>query len=165
VEKAKTEGVKMENTNTIKKSIHARIKFWEVLALVMILGLTAVACVSPANADAQLEGVTWVLKSYGDTANPTAAVSGHEPTLTFDADKKTVSGNTGVNGYGGDYTLEGSKLTFGPLMQTMMASTDPALNAQETAYTKILGSAQNYKINNGQLTITGTEGVLVFVQK
>ena len=105
------------------------------------------------------------MKSYGSAANPTMAIAGHEPTLTFDNEKMKLGGNGGVNGYGGDYTIDGNKLTTKDIVQTLMASTDPALNSQENAFIKILASANSFKIENGQLTLTGNEGILVFVKK
>jgi heat shock protein HslJ len=120
-----------------------------------------ISCVDGGNA-AKLEGVTWVLKSYGEPGALEAAIPGHEPTLTFDKEKKEISGNGGVNGYGGNFELDGSKLTISGLVHTMMASTDQSLNEQEAAFFNILGSAQSYKINGEELTITGSEGILVF---
>jgi heat shock protein HslJ len=37
--------------------------------------------------------------------------------------------------------------------------------SQEKAFFNILQSAQSYKISGQELTITGTEGILVFLQK
>jgi heat shock protein HslJ len=158
----------MEKATVRKNSRTTGIKAWEVIAgiiMIVLMAITLLACASPAGDAGKLEGVTWVLKSYGDAANPTQAIIGHEPTLTFDEEKMTIGGNGGVNSYGGDYTVDGSKLTIDKMMQTLMASTDETLNTQESAYLKILGSAQSFKIADGQLTITGSQGVLVFSQK
>jgi heat shock protein HslJ len=145
------------------KKYHA----FEITAFITILLLTAWAGVScsKAQSSGKLEGITWVLKSYGDAANPTNAIPGHEPTLTFDKEQMKISGNTGVNSYGGDYTVDGNKITIDKIMQTLMASTDETLNKQEYSYTKILGAAQSYNIIDEQLTITGNQGILVFTQK
>jgi len=123
------------------------------------------SCASPSGDAVKLEGVTWVLQSYGDTANPAEAITGHEPTLTFDKEKMKISGNNGVNVYGGDYAVDGTSLSISQMMQTLMASANPALNSQETAFMKILSSATSFNIKNNQLTLTGSEGTLVFLQK
>ena len=143
------------------------LKLYEVLGLAVILALTVFAGVSctKANAGQELSGVTWALKSYGDPNNLTQVIAGNPPTLTFDKGKMTVGGNGGVNGYGGDYTVKGSELKVTGVIHTLMASTNEALNSQENTFFKILGAAQSYKIDGGQLTITGAEGVLVFSQK
>jgi len=134
--------------------------------IVIMILLTAVACVSNViNNSAKLEGVTWLLESYGNPGNLTAAIADTEVTLTFDKDKKTISGTGGVNGYGGDYAVDGNKLTVSGVIHTLIASTNEALNIQESTFFKILDSADSYKIEGKQLTITGSEGVLVFLQK
>jgi heat shock protein HslJ len=143
------------------------IKLYEVLGLVVILALTVVAGVSCANAsDTGIYGVTWVLQSYrqpGDQT-PTVAVEDKETTLTFDKDKMTVSGNGGVNGYGGDFTVEGNDLTFSRMLHTLMAGSGPIM-IQENAFFSIMDSATSYEIDGNQLTITGTGGNLVFLNK
>jgi heat shock protein HslJ len=146
---------------------HARLRAWEVIAGIAIIGLMVLAllsCGSPSDDTPGLENVTWVLKSFGDAANPTKAVTGHEPTLTFDKSKMKIGGNNGVNSYSGDYTLNGNKLTMTNLMQTLMAGPEP-LMSQETAYMKILPSIQSFEITDTLLTLTGREGVLEFLRK
>jgi len=57
--------------------------------------LTALSCASPPGDAAKLPGVTWVLKSYGDAAQPIQAIAGHQPTLVFNKEKMTIGGNGG----------------------------------------------------------------------
>jgi heat shock protein HslJ len=143
-----------------------RIRPFEVIGAIVILSLTAfagISCVKAANAD-KLEGVTWVLKSYGEPNNLKLAVPDKEVTLTFDGEKKEVKGNGGVNAYGGDYEADGNKLTISSIYRTMIAGPEP-LMSQEVEFFKILGSAQRFDIVDQELTITGTEGVLVLRQK
>jgi len=146
-----------------------RIKVFEIIAVLVMLSLTVLAGISCGKAQADTtqgpEGITWVLKSYGDPANLTQAVAGKEVTLTFNKEKGEVSGNSGVNGYGSNYVVSGNQLIMTEMMHTMMASTNEALNNQENAFFKILGSAKSYNIEGERLTITGTVGTLVFSQK
>lgn len=144
-----------------------RIRLFEIIGATIMLSLTAMACISSVGATNtnKLEDVTWVLKAYGEPSNLTTAMAGKEPTLNFDKEKGKISGNGGVNGYGGSYEVDGSKLTTSDIVHTMMASTDQSLNDQENAFFNILQSAQNFNIDDEELTITGTEGVLVFLQK
>ncbi len=144
-----------------------RIKLFEIIGAIVIISLTAfagISCAEGSNAD-KLAGVTWVLESYGNPDNPKAVIGDQELTLTFDDEKKTVSGSGGVNGYGGDYEADGNKLTISGVIHTLIASTNQALNDQENAFFNIMESAQSYKIDGQKLTITGTEGVLVFSEK
>jgi len=142
-----------------------KFRFFEAIGLIVILALTALAGISCAKAaTGTLEGVTWVLKSYGDPGNLTTAVADKETTLTFNKEKKEVSGSGGVNGYGGNYEVNGNKLTVTGIIHTMMAAEGPIMG-QENAFFRILESAQSYKIDGDQLTITGAEGTLVFSEK
>jgi len=144
-----------------------RIRLFEIFGLVAMLALTGLTCVSntvDANGE-KLESVTWELRSYGEPGNLQTVIAGHEPTLFFDKDKGEIGGSGGVNAYGGKYDLDGNKLTVKEVYQTLIARTDERLNIQEAAYMKILNSAQRYDIDDGELTITGAEGVLVFEKK
>jgi len=136
------------------------------IAIAGILALTSLAYVSSATAEntTPLEGVTWVLKSYGAPDNLTAAVPDKEVTLTFNKDRKEASGSGGVNGYGGNYEVNRSRLTVSGVIHTMMAGPEP-LMGQENAFFSILESAESFQIDGKQLTLTGTEGILVFSQK
>jgi heat shock protein HslJ len=148
-------------------SFNTGIRAWEIIAGIVLIGLmalTLLACSSPAADTPKLEGVTWVLKSYGDAANPSQAITGKEPTLIFDNEKMKISGSGGVNSFGGDYAVDGSKLTISKMMQTLMAGPEPLMQ-QESAFTKILLSSQSFKIEGGQLTITGSDGTLIFSHK
>jgi heat shock protein HslJ len=145
-----------------------RIRLFEVIAAILILSATffaGVSCAKANDGNTNLEGVTWVLKSFGDPASLTPVVADKETTLTFVKDKKEVNGNGGVNGYGGKYEVDGNKLTVDEVIHTLMASTNEALNIQESAFFRILESAVSFKITDNQLTITGSEGTLVLVQK
>jgi heat shock protein HslJ len=142
------------------------LKFTGIMAIIGVVFIRAIACTA-ALADVSnpdLEGSAWVLKSYGDPVALTAAVPDKEVTLTFDKENNAVTGNGGVNGYGGTYELNGHRITISNLMQTMMAGPEP-LQGQEIKYFNILQSAKSYKIEGQSLTITGTEGVLVFLKK
>jgi heat shock protein HslJ/membrane-bound inhibitor of C-type lysozyme len=57
--------------------------------------------------------------------------------LKFTADGK-VSGKTDCNSFGGTYTLENSKITFGPLASTLMYCE----NSQESDFIKMLTGSQ-----------------------
>jgi heat shock protein HslJ len=144
-----------------------KFRLFEIISGIVLVSLTVFSGISCAQAAStgKLEGVSWVLKSYGDPGSLKIALTDKETTLIFDKAKKEASGNGGVNGYGGKYEINGSRLTVSNIIHTEMASTNNALNIQESTFFKILESAQNYKINGQELTITGTEGTLVFTQK
>ena len=54
----------------------------------------------------------WKLTAYGPADAPRPAVEGVDAGLTFNEDG-SVTGSSGCNGLGGDYTVEGDQITFG----------------------------------------------------
>jgi heat shock protein HslJ len=107
----------------------------------------------PALSGKSLAGTSWNLVSYGDPAALTQVISGTRVTLQFNSDTTQISGNGGVNGFGGDCKRTDNQITFSQLIQTLMASADPAINAQENAYFALLAGAQSVSIGSGTLTI------------
>jgi len=142
------------------------MKYVLIFAILGIMTVASLAYVSSAMADdiGKLEGITWVLESYGHPDDLTAAVPDAETTLIFNEEKKEMGGSGGVNCYGGNYETDGNKLTVKDVISTLIYGPEP-VQAQENAFMKILQSAESFKIEGKQLTITGAEGVLVFSQK
>jgi heat shock protein HslJ len=74
-------------------------------------------------------------------------------TITARFEAGRMSGNSGVNSYGGDYeTGPGDAFAAGGLAGTLMAGPEPAMRA-ETAYLTLLGQAASYKVADGRLTL------------
>jgi len=149
-------------TGGYMKFIH-KIVFAGLSLLLITITMVTAGC-SGTQESPKLESVRWVLKSYGNADSLTPVLPDKEVWLEFKSADKTVGGNAGVNLVSGQYNIDGNKLTWDSLMLTLMAGPEP-LMSQETRYVKILGSAQTFKIEGQTLTITGTEGTLVFTQK
>jgi len=141
-----------------------RIRLFEIIGLLILLSLTGVACASSVGNEDELAGVTWVLKSYGDPDALKTAVAERETTLSFNKETGKVGGNGGVNTYSGDYDVDGDKLTVSSIVSTKIAGPEP-LQSQENTFFRILQSAQTYDVDDQELTITGTDGVLVLTKK
>ena len=77
-------------------------------------------------------------------------------TLAFSAEG-AVSGSAGCNRYTTRYTVDGSSITFGPIMSTMMACA-PEVMDQEAAFTRALEGASSFTLLDGQLILTTAEG-------
>lgn len=136
------------------------------LLILLLLSLLVTACSSRAAQGAQdpsaaLVG-SWKLTAYGPAAAPTPAVAGVDAGLTFNKDG-TVSGTSGCNGLGGDYTVEGDKITFGEFVSTLMACDDPIM-AQEDGAHKVMTGTAAYKIEGDTLTITKDDMVLILTR-
>jgi heat shock protein HslJ len=74
-------------------------------------------------------------------------------TITMKFADGQVSGNSGVNSYGGPYTAgPGGSLTLGALAMTEMAGPEPAMRA-ESAYQTLLAQVGSFKLADGKLTL------------
>ncbi|MCG2786573.1 MAG: META domain-containing protein [Anaerolineae bacterium] len=125
-------------------------KLISLFALALVLGLAACSSAAPS---ADLKGTSWALVEI--SGQP--AVAGSSPTLSFEEEQ--AGGNGSCNSFGGEYTLDNDKLTFGPLVSTMMYCEETM--EQETAYLAALQSAAAYQMEDGRLLILDAEGVVV----
>jgi heat shock protein HslJ len=122
---------------------------WHVIAgflvLAVALGVT-VGC-SSLGAD-PLNGTQWRLTGWSVSSMDPASV-----TITMKFADGQVSGNSGVNSYGGPYTAgPGGSLTLGALAMTEMAGPEPAMRA-ESAYQTLLAQVGSFKLADGKLTL------------
>ena len=131
-----------------------------------VLALLASGCGASKTADTgthSLADTSWVLVSYGDPANLKAVIAGTKVTLSFNAATDQITGNGGVNGYGGDAKRTNNQLTLSGILHTEMASINQAVNEQENAYFQLLGAARSVGFGTSSLTIHCEGGqVLVF---
>ncbi len=132
----------------------------KVLLSLFIISLAISACTA-RQSPASLTG-SWKLTSYGPANAPTPAVAGTEAGLTF-KDDGTLTGNSGCNGFGGSYTVDGSQVTFKDIISTLMACDDPRM-AQEKVVHTVLAETATFKIEGNTLTITKDDMLLVLTK-
>ena len=114
-----------------------------LLAIVALLGVLGCSAGTSALEDTHWRLKTWTLNSL----NPA------DFTITAQFAGGRISGNSGVNSYGGPVKLgPGSAFSAGPLASTLMAGPEPAMRA-ESAFTKLLGDAKSFKVSSGTLTL------------
>jgi heat shock protein HslJ len=150
----------------------SRIKLFLVIitaTAILAMVFAGVSCTTPVEVGdtdqpGQLAYITWILLSYGDPDNVTPAVPDAQITLTFRTIHMSFDGFGGVNNYGGNYEVDGDKLTITNIISTQLLGQEP-LMGQEITYFRILHSAQTYQVAGEMLTITGTEGILVFTEE
>ena len=130
------------------------------LILLFVLSLAISACTA-AEPSAALAG-SWTLTSYGPAGAPVAAVEDSGAQLTFNEDG-SVAGNSGCNGFGGDYTVEGDQITFGQIASTLMACDDPRMT-QEQAVHQVLTDTASFEIEGNTLTLTNNDRVLILTR-
>lgn len=103
--------------------------------------------VRSAPGSTSLQGTKWMLvelngrSSLGDTAF-----------IRFDGRMRSAGGNTGVNVFGGDYTLNGTDLIITPGPQTMMAGS-PEMMEQERAFLSALRRVATFRIRGSMLEL------------
>jgi heat shock protein HslJ len=129
------------------------------LLTLLSISLALSACTAGnGQASASVLG-SWKLISYGPAASPTPAVPNTEAGITFNQDE-TVTGNSGCNGFGGKYDVDGNQITFSEIVSTLMAC-DDARMAQETVVHQVLTGTASYKIEGNTLTLTNNNMVLI----
>jgi heat shock protein HslJ len=120
-------------------------------------GVAGASATAPLT-DPDLIGTEWAL---GDL--PGQALADVRPTISFSGDG-TVTGNAGCNTFSGNYTADGSNLTFGPLASTQMAC-EGAKGTVETAYLSALQATTAYEITDaGELKLTAGATTLTFTK-
>lgn len=128
-----------------------------ILTLILVTSLALASCTAGGISNTtNLVGSSWKLVSYGSSNNPTAAVPDSTTSLIFAKDGK-LTGNVGCNSFSGDYKANGSQVTFGQIVTTLMACSDPVMQ-QETAVLKVLSGTASFKVDSGKLVITSEDG-------
>jgi heat shock protein HslJ len=130
------------------------------LILLFVLGLAISACAAEDPANALLG--TWTLTSYGPAGSPVPAVEDSGAQLTFNEDG-TLAGNSGCNGFGGDYTVEGKEISFGQIVSTLMACEDNRMQ-QEEAVHQVLTDTATFEVDGNTLTLTNNDRVLILTR-
>ena len=104
-----------------------------------------------------LVGAEWIIETIGGEA----VTSKQPPTITFGEDGR-VSGFGGCNRFSGGYTQDGAKVSFQPVMMTLMACPQGNVNQLEGTLGSALTGDATYVIDgDGMLTLTGANGVVI----
>ena len=127
--------------------------FFVHLLVVVVLSLASCKGISTPLTD--LNGSSWILTHISSMP----VLDGTHPTLSLRDGQ--ASGNGSCNSFGGEYILKGERLTFGPLMSTLMACDPVEVMEQEQAFLSALGSATQYNIKDDQLNIINADGNVV----
>lgn len=118
-------------------------------SLLAMLVLAACAGGSPAS----IEG-GWKLVSYGPSSAQVSAVPDAETSIEFKDGQ--MSGNVGCNGFGGEYSIKGDQIEFGPVISTMMYC--EAVADQESGTLGVLQGEASFVLDGNTLTITSADG-------
>ena len=132
-------------------------------AVAIAAGSLLAACSSGGGGGTSLTGTTWYLTAGTETvpAWQWAVPAGEQAlyTITFNTDGN-FSSKADCNQVGGPYKTSGTDgITITPTVSTMAFCGEDSL---DTLFVHALGNTTNYKIENGQLTLTQKNGTLTF---
>ncbi len=125
-----------------------------LIALPVLAGLVLAACAGGAPAPSASPAGTWELVSYGDPSNLTPALPDVDTFVEFKDGQ--MGGNVGCNGFGGEYSVDGDTITFGPVMSTMMYC--EAIAEQEAGTLAVFQEKAKFVLDGDMLTITSADG-------
>jgi len=128
----------------------------KVLLFLLLVTLLFSACTSQ---EKSLQG-SWSLTAYGPEGATTPAAPDSQASITFN-DDGTLNGNSGCNGFGGEYSVEGDQVRFSELVSTLMACEEPLMTQEGTVF-QVLNDTASYQIDGDTLTITKDGTALVF---
>jgi heat shock protein HslJ len=80
-----------------------------------------------------------------------------EVTATFGEDG-ILTGNTGCNLYRSSYSIDGSAISFGPIVSTRRACLSDSANTQEQAFLSALSASTTYELVGDRLTLRNEAG-------
>jgi heat shock protein HslJ len=101
-----------------------------------------------------LVGPTWVAVELAGMPVPAEPASG-QPAIAFVANGR-VAGTDGCNRVSASYTLNGERITFGPMIATRMAC--PGSDEVERRFAGALAGTSGWRIANGRLEFYGATG-------
>jgi heat shock protein HslJ len=121
------------------------------LALLALVTIIFVGCNSTKTAVDGIEGKTWKLKTLNGKDMSDLKLD-RDVYFMLTKEENRVSGFSGCNNMMGSYTLEeGNRIKFSQMASTMMACPDGVFN--ESEFIEIFELADNYTINNNELSI------------
>lgn len=110
----------------------------------------------------ELKDSSWKLNGWYISSK---SLEKNDITLNFESNK--ISGNGGVNSYGGDYKVgSNNKIKFTNIYSTEMASEDLEVNEVESIYFNLLSKIKYYEISNDKLILYDEEysSILIFAK-
>jgi heat shock protein HslJ len=112
--------------------------------------------------DVTLNDTVWILETYTINGHGHPVLWNTKITSYFSNAEMVVRGSGGLDTYSGTYrSTEAGGLTVTDLHSTS-ATGDKSVQKQEQDYLSLLGNASEFKVENSILTVTCSNGILVF---
>ena len=128
-------------------------------ALAMAAGLGLAACSDGVTGPSDLQGTTWRLKSLETESGRFVPDDPGLFTVQFEADG-TVAVRAECNGCGGSYSLNGDRLTVGPLVCTLIACG----TGRGEQFASLIDGTSSVELEDGELEIESPDGELVLTR-
>jgi|GEM_PF-680313 len=151
----------MKNVNRLKVK-KMNCKKITIIGICMLITINSISMVLAKAEDT--ENITsdivdeWQLISYGDVENPTLAMDGVKTFISFKSEG-SFCGNVGCNEFGGNYKVEGDKISFTDIVSTMMYCEETS-NQEEGVLSVLSQPELIVQINNDNLMIQNTDYIL-----
>ena len=162
--------ISMAYKKNIKFSIQfsnyvSRTKGYKKMKWIMITGIVcmfAMGCFTDIDKDVDsniLDGTKWSLIGAA-----VSSVDLAQFTITAQFSTSQISGNSGINTYGGSYTI-GANNTFsvGALHSTKMGGSEEAMRA-ENLFIELLQKARKYEVKETTLTLKNESGNQILLE-
>ena len=115
------------------------------ILLVIIIGFVAFRLYTVKD----IKNTSWKLTGWN-----ISSLSADVATITLNFKGNKISGNGGVNSYGGDYKIGlNKKILLNNVYSTEMASMDPDINRAESLFFASLILVRYYEVNNNVLKL------------
>ncbi len=129
---------------------------------VLAVVLPGAAQEKPAATRHPLEGPGWRLT--GMPGKDAAALAALPRPVRVRFERGRVTGSSGCNNVMGGYTLDGNRLTLGPLAGSMMACPEPGMSI-ENAFKAAFAGTLRYSIKGDRLSLTSEAGATLSFEK
>jgi len=131
----------------------SRVRLSKAIAAMLVIAVAISAQVGCARAPPALDGTQWRLTEW-----TLSSLDARDFDITAAFADGKISGHSGVNSYGGPYTVDARQsFKVGSIASTEMAGPEPAMRA-EGAYLLLLGQARSYRVEAGRLTLLDAGG-------
>ena len=113
--------------------------------------------IPPGSTSPVLESTTWKLISMPNAVVRTGTPE-REANFVLRASDQTISGTGGCNSFGGNYNLNGDRISFTRVMSTMRACADPVANNTEQLFLRALSRTYRWRIVGQNLDLLDSSG-------
>jgi len=127
----------------------------EEVAKIDVSDETTVMPSDAAQSSDVLEGTAWALSSIQQDGSMSTSELDENITAEFSSGR--LSGNSGCNTYGADYSIDGDVLALSPAISTRMACPEEIME-REQAFLQGLVTISNFSLDGETLILTNAEG-------